>query len=231
MNQENKQVEESFSMNIDAYLVELYQQQGYEVAFAAALDFIKITEADHIHPINDAYDAGGIPITRTQFATLMLEGLNIFPTEPCIDQEEAIYGPNDDWQVEDDKEFLKAIEGLIRQQYNEYKAAKGELARLEQLRESISDVLARNISYWAHFRLRKPAKNHQDVSLYLTAKQVLLRSVIPGYGAFRSLSNKIKYADTWGRIGVDSTGAAGICNSNDAENGNSVPLNPDNLSC
>ncbi|KAG1168715.1 hypothetical protein G6F70_009300 [Rhizopus microsporus] len=67
--------------------------------------------------------------------------------------------------------------------------------------------------------------------MYLTAKQVLLRSVIPGYGAFRSLSNKIKYADTWGRIGVDSTGAAGICNSNDAENGNSVPLNPDNLSC
>ncbi|CAO3689487.1 unnamed protein product [Rhizopus microsporus] len=45
----------------------------------------------------------------------MLEGLNIFPTEPRIDQEEAIYGPNDDWQVEDDKEFLKAIEGLIRQ--------------------------------------------------------------------------------------------------------------------
>ncbi|ORE03735.1 hypothetical protein BCV72DRAFT_314695, partial [Rhizopus microsporus var. microsporus] len=134
----------------------------------------------------------------------MLEGLSIFPNEQTEEQEQARYGPNEDWQVEDDKDFLRTIETLIRQQYEDYKAAMHEMARLESLREELSETLARNVSHWAHFRLRKPAKNSQDVSLYLAAKQTLLRTIMPGYGTFRSLSAKIKSIDTWERIVVDS---------------------------
>ncbi|EIE82413.1 hypothetical protein RO3G_07118 [Rhizopus delemar RA 99-880] len=197
---------EDFTMDLETYLTKLYQEQGLEVTLAATLDFLEMWENCNIGPENSTYEVNGIKRTKEEYAMYTIE--NIQAKLGVKFQDEL---QEDSWEKEDDEELLNNIEELIRNQYNQYTTTIREIARLQEQRDDLCELLTRNTTHWAHFKFRRPTAQPESVATYMAAKQILLKAIIPGYGLYRALTNRMKQVDKWTRIEDDSSRGPGIC--------------------
>ncbi|KAG0803308.1 hypothetical protein G6F16_012721 [Rhizopus arrhizus] len=189
-----------FSMDMDTYITKVYQEQGYEAALTVMNDFLIMWEDCNVGPTNLTYEIDGITYTREEYAIYTIEG---------YDQGTQDYN----WEKEDDLELLMNIEALIQNQYEQYKEAIREIERLQELKDSLCELISMNVSRWAHFKFRRPKPTPESVSIYIAAKQTALKTIVPGYSLFRALSLKIKQSDVWSRIEDDSSRGPTICNT------------------
>ncbi|KAG1166359.1 hypothetical protein G6F36_012974 [Rhizopus arrhizus] len=118
-----------FSMDMDTYITKVYQEQGYEAALTVMNDFLIMWEDCNVGPTNLTYEID--------------EG---------YDQGTQDYN----WEKEDDLELLMNIEALIQNQYEQYKEAIREIERLQELKDSLCELISMNVSRWAHFKFRRP---------------------------------------------------------------------------
>ncbi|KAG1441152.1 hypothetical protein G6F46_013473 [Rhizopus delemar] len=203
--------EEPFSMNLDVYLMSLCQEQGREVALTALLDFLKSWEDCNVGPTNANYEIDGIRRTREEYASIVIDNIDTMLTVTGIEKERE-REQNDNWEIEDDLELLNNVEGLIQNQYKQYLEVLGEIVRLQELKEMLGDQIASNVTHWAHFKFKRPNATSESITIYTAAKQISLKTVVPGYTLHRNLTKKIRQNDPWARIRDDSTGGPGICN-------------------
>lgn len=213
MNKTNEQVPVSmvnqnnnaFSMDMDTYIKKVYQEQGYEAALTVMNDFLMMWEDCNIGPTNLTYEIDGITFTREEYAIYTVEGIKAMLEGHNQEDQEA------NWEIEDDFELLMNIEALIQNQYEQYKAAIREIERLQELKDSLCELISLNVSRWAHFKFRRPKPTPESVTIYIAAKQTALKTIVPGYSLFRALSLKIKQTDAWSRIEDDSSRGPTIC--------------------
>jgi hypothetical protein len=204
-NQENK----NFSMNLDAYLLEMYQEQGHEPTLDAINDVLKQWEEANIGPTNKIYEMDGTPMTREQYAQYTVETIGAYVH--ALTQCQPTEFQNEDWEAIEDLEIIKHLELLLGQYYNNYRAITREINGLLDRREEVAEYFAKNASHWAHLKFRKPSPNKESVALYTMAKQTQLKAIAPGYGFFRGLAIKTKQVDEWTRIEDDPSIGVGIC--------------------
>ncbi|KAG1317451.1 hypothetical protein G6F62_012891 [Rhizopus arrhizus] len=216
-------------MDVETYLLQLYLQQGYDVAMVAANDFLRQWESCDVGPQNPVYEIEGESVTREEYAKYLMEDIVSLDRlingqvtynngANCVIQNGNATNEQCDWEEQDNQEILVQLENLIRHQYEQYVHILQEIERLEELRDSLCDLFATNVCHWAHFRLNQPKPNAQDIGLYLSAKQTLLKTFVPGYSFYRALSIKVKQVDSWIRIEDDSSTGTGICNQEESNN-------------
>ncbi|KAG0751724.1 hypothetical protein G6F33_012971 [Rhizopus arrhizus] len=198
--------EEDFTMDMETYLTKLYQEQGLEVTLAATLDFLEMWENCNIGPENCTYEIAGIKRTREDYAMYTIENIQAKLGVKVQDELQE-----DNWEKEDDEEFLNNIEELIRDQYNQYTTTIRDIARLQDQRDELCELLSRNTTHWAHFKFRRPTAQPDSIATYMAAKQILLKAIIPGYSLFRAFTNRMKQVDKWTRTEDDSSRGPGIC--------------------
>ncbi|KAG1010410.1 hypothetical protein G6F26_013579 [Rhizopus arrhizus] len=214
MNKTNEQVpitmanknDSVFSMDMDTYITKVYQEQGYEAALTVMNDFLIMWEDCNVGPTNLTYEIDGTTYTREEYAIYTIEGIKAMVEGYKQETQE------DNWEKEDDLELLMNIEALIQNQYEQYKEAIREIERLQELKDSLCELISMNVSRWAHFKFRRPKPTPESVSIYIAAKQTALKTIVPGYSLFRALSLKIKQSDVWSRIEDDSSRGPTICN-------------------
>ncbi|KAG1167590.1 hypothetical protein G6F70_009450 [Rhizopus microsporus] len=211
---------QKFSMNLDAYLLEMYQEQGHEFTLAAINDVLKQWEEANIGPTNKVYEMDGAPMTREEYAQYTVETIGAYVH--ALSQCQPTEYQNEDWEAIENLEIIKHLELLLGQYYDNYRAITREINGLMDKREEIAEYFAKNASHWAHLKFRKPSPSKESVALYTMAKQTQLKAIAPGYGFFRGLAIKTKQVDEWTRIEDDPTVGAGICNLLD-EFGNHEP--------
>ncbi|CAO3683798.1 unnamed protein product [Rhizopus microsporus] len=164
-------------MNLDAYLLEMYQEQGHEFTLAAINDVLKQWEEANIGPTNKY--------------TVETIGAYVHALSQCQPTEYQ----NEDWEAIENLEIIKHLELLLGQYYDNYRAITREINGLMDKREEIAEYFAKNASHWAHLKFRKPSPSKESVALYTMAKQTQLKAIAPGYGFFRGLAIKTKQVD------------------------------------
>ncbi|KAG0776560.1 hypothetical protein G6F21_013611 [Rhizopus arrhizus] len=215
--------DEVFSMDLEAFLLQVYQEQGYESTLAFTKDFLLKWEDCNVGPENPLYEIDGINRTREEYAVYMADNISAMAREIG---NEVNLDQTDNWEELDDQDFLAKLESLLQNQFSQYTGIIREIERLKDQKEALSDLFSSNVSAWAHYKFKKPAATPDSVALYMAAKQTVLRSIVPGYSLYRNLTMKVKQMDPWTIIEDDSSRGVGICD----ENGNRVVQIPSDAS-
>lgn len=208
---------EPWSMNLEDYLKEMYLQHGYDVALLAAVDFLDMWEQCSVGPEQIKYDVDGKIMTKNEYALHIVNNIKALETmaqdKNTMDMNNDTDVQEESWEDQDDQELLENLESLLRQQHDDYRALVSQMEQLEANRQFMCEQFARNVSHWAHFRFVRPKPTLDSVAIYMAAKTLHLKLIIPEYGHFRSLALKAKQIDSWTRIEDDSSQGARICNN------------------
>ncbi|KAG1437700.1 hypothetical protein G6F56_012979 [Rhizopus delemar] len=196
--------------NMEIYLKQICVEKGKGAAYDALIIFLQVMEKHEIM----IYEIDGQEVTQEEYAWKILNEL----MKPEVEAE-LENGDKDEDAMEDEnavvwdelilqltwtkEEEISQFELLIKKNYQDYKSLLEAEAKNLQDRHTLSYQLANNITSWAHLKVIQPDPlDQQSVNRYISEKQLQLKQIIPEITTHRSLTQKIKFIDNWGKYNI-----------------------------
>ncbi|CAO3673602.1 unnamed protein product [Rhizopus stolonifer] len=112
------------------------------------------------------------------------------------------------------EEEIAQYELLLAQNYQQYKELLEINAKNLLDRNTLSYQLAQNVTAWAHLKFNRPVPTDQrSDNQYLSEKHRSLKQIMPDVTGHRTLTQKMKFVDHWGKfnytIGIDPSATWG----------------------